>query len=206
MSARADEWVQLDGRFAPALQRRVDPWVRGLAAALALAGGVLLAGLALMVTVSVTGRKLPGLSGVPGQFEMLETGTAALVFAFLPWCQYMRGHVTVDLFVTPFGPRPLAWLATIGNLVLMLAAALVAWRLYLGLLDKIAYGETTLILQYPVWWAYAASLVGAVTFALVCAYTVWRSLNEATGRGELPPPVAEAADAGPDDGVRERAA
>lgn len=172
------------GRFAPGLQERVDPWVARLAAAFAMLGGLALAALALMVSASVTGRKLPGLTGVPGQFEMLETGTAVVVFAFLSWCQYKRGHVTVDLFVTPLGPRGLAWLATMGNLLLTLAAALIAWRLYEGLLDKVSYSETTLILQYPVWWAYAASLVGAVVFAVVCAYTVWRSLNEATGGGE----------------------
>ena len=64
------------------------------------------------------------------------------------------------------------------------AAALIAWRLQAGMVDKAAYLETTFILRLPVWWGYAGSLVGAWSFALVGLYTAWRSLNEWMGRGE----------------------
>ncbi|HEX2257326.1 MAG TPA: TRAP transporter small permease subunit, partial [Afifellaceae bacterium] len=89
-----------------------------------------------------------------------------------------------DLFVQRLGPRGLAALSFAGNVLMTLAAVLIAWRLGLGLQDKKLYGETTFILQLPVWWGYAASLVGAWVFALVSLYTVWRSLNEALGTGE----------------------
>ena len=61
------------------------------------------------------------------------------------------------------------------------AAAVIVWRLWLGMLDKRLYGETTYILALPLWWGYAASVIGAAVFALVCAWTVWRSLREASG-------------------------
>src|SRR3546814_3896475 len=57
------------------------------------------------------------------------------------------------------------------------------WRLFLGMLDKRSCGETTFILQFPVWWSFAAALLGAAVFTLVCAYTVLRSLREAAARG-----------------------
>ena len=51
-------------------------------------------------------------------------------------------------------------------------------------MTRCGFRETTTILQIPVWWGYAGGLVGLWSFALVSAYTVWRSLNEALGAGE----------------------
>jgi hypothetical protein len=49
---------------------------------LALAGGVLLCVLCVMVVISVSGRALGGigLKPVPGDFELVEMGTAIAVF------------------------------------------------------------------------------------------------------------------------------
>ena len=41
-----------------------------------------------------------------------------------------------------------------------------------------------MILGFKLGYAYAAAFPGAVFFALVCLYTVWRSLNEAIRRQE----------------------
>jgi hypothetical protein len=39
---------------------------------------------------------------------------------------------------------------------------LISWRLYEGLLSKMSNGETTFLLQFPIWWAYAASFAASV--------------------------------------------
>jgi len=44
--------------------------------------------------------------------------------------------------------------------------------------------ETTFILGMPTWYGYALGVVGAVLFSIVSVYTVWRDINELTGRGE----------------------
>lgn len=170
------------------MQRRVEAALEQLAAAFAIAGGAVLVALTVMTVLSITGRGLifAGLGPVPGDYELVEAGTAFAIFAFLPWCQMRRGHVTVDLFLARFGPRVNAGIDTLANLLMTLAAALIAWRLWLGLVDKRAYGETTFILQFPLWWGYAAALAGAVLFVIVCAFTIWRSLAEAAG-GRVPP-------------------
>lgn len=179
--------------LAPDLEARLGRIVEPVARGLAYAGGVVLAALTVMSVISITGRGLAGLVNplglvrigpIPGDFELVEAGTAFAVFAFLPWCQLNRGHVTVDVFVARAGARTRAWLSLAGNLLLTMVAAVIAWRLVLGLIDKRAYGETTFILQLPVWWGYLAAAVGAAVFALVSAYTAWRSLNEALGPGE----------------------
>ena len=182
------------GRYAlaPRAEAVVGRAVGWLANALAILGGIVLSAVMLMSVVSILGRWGVGwtvpfigrLGPIPGDYEIVEMGTGFAVFSFLAWCQFTRGHVTVDIFVSRLGPRGLAWLATITNTVLTIVAALIARHHYLGMLDKQRFGETTTILQIPLWWGYAGGLLGACVFVLVSFYTIWRSLNEALGPGE----------------------
>jgi TRAP-type C4-dicarboxylate transport system permease small subunit len=154
--------------------------VAGIAYWMAMAGGVVLIAVVIVTVVSIAGRSLvfAGLGPIPGDFELVEAGTAFAVFAFLGLCQFRRGHVTVDIFLTRAGRRVNAAVDALANLAMTGAAGIVTWRLGLGMLDKRSYGETTFILQFPIWWGFAAALVGAAAFTLICAYTVLRSLRE----------------------------
>lgn len=167
------------------MYQRADRFMNALSSSLALVGGAVLVGLTVMTVVSITGRTFNrfGLGPVPGDFEIIEMGAAFAIFAFLPWCQYRRGHVTVDIFLARFGEKVNFAVDVVANLLMVLAAAIMLWRLTLGMLDKHAYHETSFILQFPIWWGYAASMVGAVVFLLVSAFTVWRSLREFSRAG-----------------------
>ncbi len=158
----------------------VERLIHRAALALALAGGLTLIAMTLLTVVSITGRGLIalGLGPVPGTYELIEMGSAFAVFSFLPWCQLQRGHVTVDLFMTPLGRRPNLLADLVGNLLLTGAAGVVFWRLWLGLADKQRFGETSFILGIPLWIGYALAALGAGLFVLVSAYTVLRSLRE----------------------------
>jgi TRAP-type C4-dicarboxylate transport system permease small subunit len=151
--------------------------MRAIAATMALAGGLVLLALVALTCISVAGRALVGLGPVPGDFEVVEMGVAFAVFAFLPWCHLNRGHATVELLTRYFGRTANAWLDLAADLLMLLVAALITWRLALGTLDKRSYHETTFILQAPVWWAYAACLVGAAVFTVVALYCIGRSLR-----------------------------
>lgn len=150
------------------------------ALSLAVAGGFALIAMTVLTVVSIVGRGLifAGLGPVPGAYELVEFGAAFAVFCFLPWCQLQRGHVTVDLFLAPLGPRANRTAELVGNLLLTAAAAVILWRLWLGMADKQRYGETSFILSIPLWMGYAAAAVGAALFVVVSAWTVWRSLRE----------------------------
>lgn len=145
---------------------------------MALIGGAVLLAVVAMACVSITGRALVsfGLAPISGDFEIVEMGVGFAVFAFLPWCQYMRGHAAVDL-LKPAYPR---WmncaLDFIVDAAMLALAVLIAWRLWFGMMDKMRYGETTFILQFPMWQAYAAAFVGAVAFVIVAAFCVIRAI------------------------------
>jgi len=151
-----------------------------------MAGGAVLIAVLSLTVVSIVGRSLifAGLGPIPGDFELVEAGTAFAVLAFMALCQFHRGHVTVDIFLSRAGRRVNAAIDVVANLLMTGAAGIITWRLFLGMLDKRSYGETSFILQFPIWWGYAASLLGATVFTLVCAYSVLRSLRELRPAGE----------------------
>ncbi len=174
--------------LAPKLETRIGGIIGRWALWLAVLGGLLLVALALLTIVSVVGRGASSSFGVlgpvRGDFELVIMGTAIAVFAFLPYAQYRRGHVAMEIATNWTSPHTKALLAMIADVLMTGAAFLIAWRLHAGLLDKIGNGETTFIVGIPTWLGYAGSAVGAWTMVAVSLYTVWRSLNEWLGGGE----------------------
>lgn len=150
-----------------------------IAAALALAGGAVLLILTVLTCVSILGRAAVsldiGLSPIRGIYDMTEIGMAAAVFAFLPYAQLTEAHARVDLFRWAMPAGLDRFLDLLFNIAMTFVAVVGTWRLYLGMQDKLSFGETTLIAQIPVWQGYAAGLVGAVGFVLVAAFCVLRS-------------------------------
>ena len=139
-------------------------WVFRLAKWAAILGGVLLCVLTLMIVSSVTGRALIdiGLGPVPGDFELVEIGTAVAVFFFMPWTYLRGGHATVDLVYTYLPRWAQRTVVAVSDLLMLVLWLALTWMLWLGMLEKREYLESTFILQMPVWWAYALCLVGAV--------------------------------------------
>lgn len=154
--------------------------VGGLARWVAIAGGVVLIVITTTTVISIIGRGLifAGLKPIPGDYELVEAGVFFAVFSFLPWCQYVRGHADVNIVTNFMSPRANALIDIIANLLMLGAALFLAWRHWLGMLDKQRFMETTFILRIPLWWVYASGMVGAITFIIVSAYCVLRATHE----------------------------
>jgi len=168
----------------------VSTFIHGLARLMAILGGIVLALLTIMTVVSIGGRSLIsfGLGPVPGDFELVEAGAAFAVFAFLPWCQLNRGHATVDLFTNYLPAGVNRWIDLVSETLMTIVFVVLAWRLWVGMMDKIRYQETTFILQYPVWWGFASAMIGAVVCVIVSVYMTGVRVQEVrTGRSNLAP-------------------
>lgn len=184
-------------------------FIERIARLVAYIGGVVLTLLVLLTCVSVLGRGLntfghsglvtdfseilsnaiisTGVGPVTGDFELVEAGIAFAIFAFLPICQLKGGHATVDVFASFMSDGFNKFLRTFWEVLLTAVIILITWRLYEGMVSKMEYGETTFLLQFPVWWAYAASFVAAVVASLVGVYcAVARMIELFTGRHVLP--------------------
>lgn len=139
---------------------------------LAWVGVIVLTVIATVSVVSIAGRALSGagLGPVPGDFEIVEAGTAIAVFCFLPWGHLKRGHASVDLLwrVYPAGLKRA--FETLSDALMLGVWLLLTWRMAHGAHDYYENGELTFILQFPVWWGYGACLVpaslGCVAYAL----------------------------------------
>ncbi|ODS64833.1 MAG: C4-dicarboxylate ABC transporter permease [Acidovorax sp. SCN 65-108] len=130
----------------------------------AIVGGIVLVAITVMIVASILGRALIGLGlgPVPGDFELVEMGTAVAVLFFLPWTYLKGGHATVDLLYMHLPAWAQRAVVLVSDLLMLAVWLVMTWKLYEGLLEKKQYMETTFILQMPLWWAYAACLVGAV--------------------------------------------
>jgi TRAP-type C4-dicarboxylate transport system permease small subunit len=151
-----------------------------LARAFALAGGTLLVAITGMSVVSIAGRTALG-RPLPGDFELVQVGSAVAVAAFLPYCQLRRGHIIVDFFTVRAGPRGRGALDAVGALLLAAVMALLAWRTAAGMLTVRAAGEVTMIVGFPVWLGYAAivpSLALTALAGLVTALEAWSASRE----------------------------
>jgi len=159
--------------------------VYGLSRVMAWFGAFVLALLAGITVVSIIGRALSfaGLGPVPGDFELVEAGTALAVFCFLPWAHLKRSHATVDILWRAFPATMRRTLDILADALMLVVWSLLVWRMGVGMLDYKGNGELTFILQFPVWWGYAASMLPAL---VGCAAYLLRLL-ETVGVVATPP-------------------
>ncbi|OAN67497.1 TRAP transporter small permease [Seohaeicola saemankumensis] len=170
---------------------------------MAILGGIVLTALIILVCVSVLGRTLngflhsepvvavlgdfaktlldAGVGPILGDFELVEAGVAFAIFAFIPFCQITGGHATVDIFTSMLPLKANRLLQMVIDIVFAGVLILIAMQLYEGMLSKMQYRETTFLLQFPVWWSYAASLVAAVVSAIVSVYIAIIRMGEFFG-------------------------
>ena len=81
--------------------------------------------------------------------------TAVAVFSFLPYCQARRGNIVVDTFTTRLPARVNAVIDAFWDLVYAGMMGLITVCLVVGTLDHISNGQTTMVLQVPIWPAIA---------------------------------------------------
>lgn len=166
--------------------------IQFLARFTAVIGGLVLTVLILMTTFSIIGRTINkvlhseyfqtqlnglsqglidlGIGEINGNYELLEAGIAFAIFSFLPICQFYGSHASVDIFTSFLSRRVNRWIAAFWELVLTAVILLIIWRLFEGMQRYIGNGETTLFLQFPVWWAYAASFAAGIVSCIVAVY------------------------------------
>lgn len=175
--------------------------VRALAFAMAIAGGLVLTAIILMVCLSVVGRtatsilhsgfmqtNLPGLAAwllstgvgpIRGDYELLEMAMAFSIFAFLVWCQVTSGHASVDIFTDGLKPWAKRVLIALIEVVMAAVIVVIALQLYDGMLTQQRRRSTSFLLQFPVWWGYAAAVVPAFLAAGVSVYMALVRIAEA---------------------------
>ncbi|MEM1350763.1 MAG: TRAP transporter small permease [Pseudomonadota bacterium] len=180
-----------------------------LARGTAILGAFVLIGLVALTTLSISGRALndalhnptvdsllgglaqrllnSGIGEVSGSYELLEAGVAFAIFCFFPICQLYTGHATVDVFTRVLPAWATRALMAFWEVVLTACLILISVQLFGGLQRYYGNGETTFFLQFPLWWAYAASFAASVVTCVVAVYcAIVRVIESLTGQVVLP--------------------
>lgn len=141
-----------------------------LTRALALAGGVLLLVAVVITLVSVAGRY--GFSQpVPGDYELVELICAIAVFLFFPYTHAVSGNISALFFTSGLPDRYQRLLDLTHDVLFALVAALLTWRLTVGLIDKFSSGEASILIRIPFWWAFSFAVLSMALLTMVC---LWR--------------------------------
>ena len=184
--------------------------VNRLARGFAILGGIALSALIVLTCLSIAGRSInsvlhgdlfqsfapslanallaTGVGPINGDFELVEAGMAFTIFAFLPLCQLNGAHASVDIFTAKLPLRINRLLRMLIEIIFAAVLIVIAVKLFSGMESKRGSGQTTLLLQFPVWWGYLLSVPGAIAAAFVSIHVaISRLLEVATGRVVLPP-------------------
>lgn len=148
----------------------------------AIAGGIVFVAMVAMEIVSIVGRKLFAWT-VPGDVEVLQMGAAVASATFFAYCHMVRGDVKVDFFTHHLGRRKVAWLDTLGSLLVGLFGLLIAWRSAVGAWAVKEVGETSAILGWPVWVAQALMVPSFLLLAAAGLYLALAQLRIALRAG-----------------------
>ncbi len=144
----------------------------------AIAGGIVLTGMVVLVVISILGRALFS-SPVPGDFEIVALGTAVAIFLFLPYCYMQKGNVAVDIFISRMPPGVQRAMDVLAATLFGAVAALFAWRSVFGVADTVRNGDISMILGFPVWVVHPFGVASFALLAVCCFYTAAETLGNA---------------------------
>ncbi|MBC6404416.1 MAG: TRAP transporter small permease [Rhodospirillales bacterium] len=150
------------------------PLIRSAAYALALAAGGLLGAVVLITVANVGGFVLNtvvrpfgySVSGLPGYEDAASILVGIAALFILPYCQLMRGHVSVDLFTSFLSSRGLKRLGRATDTAMALLAGFLAAMMTSGMLSYKADGVRTPVLDWPVWPFMLPGIVALALWAL----------------------------------------
>ncbi|MEJ8473283.1 TRAP transporter small permease [Roseibium algae] len=167
MSVWSSLWPEQGGGIAP-----LQVWFERLSRVSAAAGGAVIFGVALTVAVSVVMRNV-GLRGVRGDFELVEMSCAFAAGFFLPLCQLNKGHVMVDLFTGWLPVEANRQIDAFWTLLFAVGWLLLSYFTLHGLFEIKDYGDRTMLLSLPLWWAFVPAVVGTALSGLIAIAQVF---------------------------------
>jgi TRAP-type C4-dicarboxylate transport system permease small subunit len=151
---------------------------------------VALALIAVVTLCDVVARKVFH-SGFTFTVELTEMAMALIVFLGVGLVTHQRGHIVVDVLTLRLSERARVWLGLVTNILSLGFVLLMVWRLWLQAGFIAAKGDTTPILNFPLW--PIAYLIAAGSIFLVTGLTlhVLDSVDRATNREKSAPEAAE---------------
>lgn len=147
----------------------------------ALAGGLVMTGLAVMTALSAVSNVLFQ-APFPADYELVKHFVAVAIFMFLPYCQLVGSNVTVDLFTEKMSTAKKAAMASFSALFAVAFAALLLRQMAFGMESYLRYPEVTPVLGLPLWTAFPPILLSLVLLLVAAVVSLLDGVAGMRGR------------------------
>lgn len=144
---------------------------------MAFLSGVTLVILAFMSLWSIVGRSLFD-KPLIGDYELVQMLSAIAVALSLPYAHWIGAHVIVDFFTANAKPKTNAVMDLLANLIMAFFSIVIAWRLWVGMLDLKANFDASMMLNIPTWWSYVPFVPAFALLALTALYAANENLRK----------------------------
>lgn len=122
----------------------------------------------MLVTVADVFLRYAFNSPVPGAYEIVEATLVIFVFHGMSTAFLHRKNITIDIIDSFIPPRLVTALVRIADVLTIVAVIFFTYAMIVPALQSYGYGERKLELQLPIWWMWAAALLG-MAGAILCA-------------------------------------
>jgi len=140
-----------------------------LSEGLALGGGLIILGVAGLISASVVGRWLFDFP-IPGDFDLAQIGTAVAVFAFLPIAQLRGSNIIVDFFTTAAPPKWRTGLDVASRILYLGIVILLVVQMARGALETASAETSSMVLGVPLAWGMGAAVLAMFWLGVVVVY------------------------------------
>jgi TRAP-type C4-dicarboxylate transport system permease small subunit len=156
-----------------------EPLIERITGNVAMLGGLIALGVAVLVVCSVLGRWLFG-TPIEGDFEFVKMATAMAIFAYLPYTQARRGNIIVDTFTGWLPKRAVVLIDAFWDLCYLIFMMFCATGLVVGTAEAFKSRETTMQLQLLVWPVIAVCAALCILLAITSLVTAMRLIGSRT--------------------------
>ena len=160
-------------------ERRFEHFLR----LLAYAGGLVLAGLALLVIYEIGARYFFG-RPFRGGFEMTELAMSVIVACGLPYTAIQRGHVSVDIFSKFFDRPSMRWVNFGVHALGAIVLGILTYQSFGYAMKSYGYGDVSNMMRIPKFPFQFAVAISAGLFTIVLILDALKALNPKAVLGE----------------------
>ena len=149
-----------------------------------------LALIAVVTLCDVVARKVFN-RGFTFTVEMTEMAMALIVFLGVGLVTHQRGHIVVDVVTLRLSERARVWLGLVTNILSLGFVLIMVWRLWLQAAFITSKGDTTPILNFPLWPIAYVIAVGSLFLVTGLILHVLDSVDRALHHEKSAPEAAE---------------
>jgi TRAP-type C4-dicarboxylate transport system permease small subunit len=116
-------------------------------------------------------------SALPGYEDFVRLAISAAALMFFPYCQSMRGHVSVDILIPRISLKA-QWVLDVFSLILTVVLALfLAYWMSIGLLETKADNAVSRVLGWYEWPFYIPGILSLLLWALIAFMQIFERKN-----------------------------